>query len=331
MAGKRLLLGIDGGQTSTKALLSEVDGTLIATGKGPPSDHFHIAGGIEKNRRAIHESTRDALTRAGAEPSDVVALCLGLTGAPPVGEPRGPVYQVIGELLDPEQITIHPDYVTNLTGASGGGPGVVLIAGGGAIGYGITADGREAIAGGFGYLLGDDGSAFKIGIGAIKAASHDRDKRGNPTLLTQMICDYFEIENIRDITRIVYRAGFERNRISLLAPLVAQAAEAGDAPAEQILIEAGRSLGLIALGVIRQLFESKTVVGVYLTGGVFNIGSHIIDPLTETLVEAWPEASTRTPRFPPTVGSVIVAARSIGLSIDDAFLDRIEATLPDLA
>ena len=71
--------------------------------------------------------------------------------------------------------------MTNLAGASGGDPGVVLIAGGGSIGFGVTADGREALAGGFGYLLGDEGSAFDIGLRAIAAACRAEDRRGEPT------------------------------------------------------------------------------------------------------------------------------------------------------
>ncbi len=328
MAAKRLLLGIDGGQTSTKSLLAEPDGTILSAGKGPASDHFHIEGGVERNRRAIHGTTREALTRAGASTDEVAAVVLGLTGAPPAGDARKPVYEIIHEIVQPEQITIHPDYITNLTGASSGGPGVVLVAGGGCIGYGVTADGREGIAGGYGFLLGDEGSAFKIGVGAIRAASFDGDKRGEPTVLTQFVCDHFELDDIRQIPRVVYKAGFERNRISLLTPKVAEAAEAGDRAAARILTEAGNSIGLVALGVMRQLFGPGDSVDIYMTGGVFNIGERITGPMNSAIAADWPTAVTREPRFPPAVGAIIVAARSLGIVVDDAFLGRIEATLP---
>jgi N-acetylglucosamine kinase-like BadF-type ATPase len=328
MAKRRLLLGIDGGQTSTKSLLAELDGTVIASGTGPASDHFHIEGGVERNRRAIHGTTLDALTKAGAQPEDIVAITLGLTGAPPTEAARAPVYEVILGVVSPEKITILPDYKTNLIGAASGSTGVVLIAGGGAIGYGITPDGREAIAGGYGFLMGDEGSAFKIGLAAIRAASFDGDKRGEPTLLTERVCDHFQIANIREITRVVYQAGFERNRISLLTPLVSEAAEMGDAAAARILNEAGQSIGLVALGVIRQLYTAGDAVDVYRTGGVFNIGDRIINPLNQLLAEQWPGAVTHAPRYPPAVGAIIVAARSLGIDVDSSFLARVEATLP---
>jgi N-acetylglucosamine kinase-like BadF-type ATPase len=323
VAVDRFLLGIDGGQTSTKSLLAQPDGTIVAAGEGSASDHFHIEGGIERNRRALHGTIETALERGGVVPSAVYAVALGLTGAPPEGEARRPVYDVILEVLSPEHITIHPDYVTNLIGASSGGPGVVLVAGGGAIGYGIASDGREALAGGYGYLMGDEGSAFKIGLAAIRAATFHHDFRGEPTTLTQSVADYFGIDSLRDLPRVVYKAGFERNRISLLAPIVATAADEGDLVAGRILDAAGRSLGLVALGVLRQLFRSGTTVDVFLTGGVFNIGSRITEPLREVLAEDWPTAATRAPRFPPAVGAVIVAARSAGIEVDDAFLERV--------
>ncbi len=181
MPSERLILAVDGGQTSTKSLLATTDGRVLAAGRGGPSDHFHITGGVEKNRTAIHGAIESALASAGIDASEVASITLGLTGVPPEGEARNVVYEIIREVVRPEQVTLVADYVTNLTGASGGNPGVVLIAGGGAIGYGVTADGRTAIAGGYGYLLGDEGSAYKIGVAAIRAATFADDRRGPDT------------------------------------------------------------------------------------------------------------------------------------------------------
>lgn len=326
MASERLLLAIDGGQTSTKALVARLDGTVIGAGRGSASDHFHIEGGIEKNRRAIHGAIEAALADAGVVAADVASIALGLTGCPPEGEPRKPVYDIVNEIVRPEQIWIGADYITNLTGASAGGPGVVLVAGGGAISYGITADGREALAGGFGYLLGDEGSAFKIGVAAIRAASRAFDKRGEPTTLEQTVCDYFDIANIRQITRIVYKAGFQRDRISLLTPLVARAAEGGDRVAREILWEAGVSIAEMAVGVARQLFTPEEWVDIYYTGGVFNIGDIIFSALHGVFTEEIENWRLLDPRFQPAVGGLILAARNLGISVDETWLSRIEAT-----
>ena len=165
---------------------------------------------------------------------------------------------------------------------------------------------------------------------AIKAAAFDWDKRGEPTVLKQIVCDYFELEHFRQITQVVYRAGFQRDRISLLTPLVVKAAQDGDAAAAAILKDAGHSIGLIGLGVIRQLFEPGDPVEVFLTGGVFNIGDPIMTPMKQTLTAGWPEAVTRSPRFQPVVGALIVAARSIGVEVDEAWLQTVETSLTRL-
>ena len=180
-------------------MLAKLDGTIIATGQGGPSDHFHIEGGVEKNRHAIHGSIEDVLIHAGADGGDVVAVGLGLTGAPREGDQNPVVKDLVQELLPHlgrDRIVVEPDDRTNLAGASGGKPGVVLIAGGGCIAYGITSDGREAVSGGFGYLIGDEGSAFDIGVRAIQSACKASDARGPATVLEQVVREHIGIGKI---------------------------------------------------------------------------------------------------------------------------------------
>lgn len=328
MATGPLLLAVDGGQTSTKALVAELDGTVVGSGIGGPSDHFHIEGGVEKNRVAIHRAIAAALEAAGTPPARVTAAGLGLTGAPARGDQNPVVREIVREVLDPRQIVVAPDYVTNLAGASGGEPGVVLIAGGGAIGYGVAEDGREANAGGYGFLIGDEGSAFDIGLRAISAASRADDLRGEPTALLATVVEHFDLPMVRHITRVVYRAGFQRDRISLLAPKVAAAAGEGDASAIRIMAEAGEELALTALGVIRQLFQPGSAVDVYLTGGVFSAGEFLLAPMRAALRGEWPTAEVREPRFPPAVGGLILAARSLDVPVDEPWLGSVAASLP---
>lgn len=322
-----LLLAVDGGQTATKALVARLDGTILGAGRGGPSDHFHGADGEAKNRRAIHGAIAAVLADAGVEAAEVAAIGLGLTGAPTGGE-QGPVVErIVRERLAPERIVVVADYVANLAGASGGEPGVVVIAGGGAIAYGVDAGGQEAIAGGFGYLLGDEGSAYDIGRRAIVAAARAGDGRAGATALEGIVRDAFGLAEMREITRVVYRAGFGRDRISLLAPRVVEAALAGDETAATIVRTAGEELALAAVAVLRRL-EPVGPVAVYPTGGVFGAGPPITDPFRRGLAAGWPAAEVRPPHFPPAVGSLILARRALGGEIDAGWLATVAATLP---
>src|SRR5215213_943836 len=98
-----LLLAIDGGQTATKALVAKRDGSVVGAGLGGPSDHFHIEGGVEKNRIAIHGAISSALASSGVERERVVAIGLGLTGAPTGGTQTPIVHEIVREILDPRE------------------------------------------------------------------------------------------------------------------------------------------------------------------------------------------------------------------------------------
>lgn len=322
-----LLLAVDGGQTATKSLVAYVDGTVLGHGRGGPSDHFHIEGGIEKNRIAIQGAIVSALDAANVKARTVAAIALGLTGAPTGGDPTAIVEEIVRDVIDTGQIIVTPDYVTNLAGASGGMPGVVVIAGGGAISYGVTEDGREAVTGGYGFLVGDEGSAFNIGLLAIRAATRAADLREDATTLEAIVQEHLGLQSMRETPRVVYQAGFPRERISLLAPKVATAARDGDPAARRIIHAAGEELALSALGTIRQLFTQGTPVDVYLTGGVFAAGEILLGSFRDTLHQGWPEAQPRHPRFPPVVGALILAARAAGRTVDEDWLARIAHSL----
>jgi len=323
-----LLLAIDGGQTATKALVANLDGVVLGSGRGGPSDHFHIAGGPDKNRIAIHGAIRAAIEAAGVDRHRVISVALGLTGAPTGGTATAIVHDIVRELLSPQTISVTPDYITNLAGASGGQPGVVLIAGGGAIAYGVTTDGREALSGGYGYLLGDEGSAFDIGRRAAIAAARAADGRDDPTALQALVERAFGLAAMREITRVVYAAGFSRDRLSLLAPEVAAEAHAGDAVATRIMRTAGKELARTALATIRMLYAPGDPADVFLTGGVFAAGDILLDPFRAALSTGWPHAQPLPPCFPPTVGGLILAHRGLGHDIDPTWLDTVARTIP---
>jgi glucosamine kinase len=325
---RSLLVGVDGGQTATKVLLTDGPGRVLGAGRGRAFDHFRVKGGYERNQSAIREGIEQALAASGATTRDVAAIGLGLTGVR-TGGPEAPFAEAMArELLPNAAISVVADYESNLAGANGGQPGVVVIAGGGSIGYGVTADGRQALASGYGYLLGDEGSAYYIGRRAIIAALRARDGRGEATTLQNLVLTTFGISDMRDVPSVVYSADFSRDGISRLAPLVVAEAERGDKVALAIVTTAGEELALTALSVIRQLHEPGEPVTVAKTGGVFSAGAVIQDPFHATLEAGWPGAAARAPRFPPVVGATIFAARAAGVESDAAWLDAVAASLP---
>ncbi len=327
MTTPSLLIGVDGGQTATKVLVADRSGRILAAGRGRAFDHFRAKGGPENNRAAIREGVSQALDAAGAGLDDVAAIAFGLTGVRTGSPETAFAEEIARDLLPGVPHSVVADYESNLAGANGGQPGVVVIAGGGSIGFGVTSDGRQAIASGYGYLLGDEGSAYSIGRAAIIAAARARDGRDEATTLWPIVLDALGVDDIRNVPALIYSEQFTRDGISQLAPLVVQAAADGDAVASRIVTWAGEELALTALAVIKQLFEPGEQVGVAITGGVFSAGELILEPFRNKLAEQWPGATPHTPRFPPAVGAVIFAARVAGIEPDVAWLARVGDTL----
>ena len=318
-----LILAIDGGQTSTKAIIARRNGAILGTGFGPPCDHIHGPNGMETNRRALHGAARDALRMTGQDARDIIAVGMGLTSAAREHHAEDIFRDIVREMCAPETIWVDADFVSNLFGASGGAPGVVVIAGGGSIGYGVDAAGNETVTAGLGYLLGDEGSAWYVGLQAILAAVRANDGRGQPTELLPFIRTNYGLDSVREIIRIIYAQDFTRDQVSGIAPDVVRIA-AQDSVAREIVTTAGQKLAEIALTAIRRLHEPGTPVDVYPTGGVFAAGPMITGPFYEQILSQWPEAVIREPRFPPVVGALLQAIRATGDEITPALIDRIQ-------
>lgn len=320
----RLVLGIDGGQTSTKALIADTHGNVVGEGTGPPCDHITGPQGYERNRAAIQGATRSALVNAGVDAGRVVAAGLGLTSFPPVLDVRHLFEEMVREVISPEHLWVAHDVVSNLSGASAGEPGIVVIAGGGSVGYGVDAAGNEAKAGGMGYLMGDDGSAWWIGLEALHAAAAADDGRGGETALLPFVLEHYGIPTIRHIVEMLYGPHFTRGQVAGIAPDVVQMA-ASDAVAREIVRTAGIRLAGMALAVARRLFHEGETVDVYPTGGVFGAGPVLMEPFREVLAKGWPGATIRRPQFPPVYGALFQAYKEMGISITPDLLANLRA------
>lgn len=306
-----LILAVDGGQTGTRALLASADGRVVGRGDAGPIRHLFGEGGAEA-QAAIAAAVRGAYRDAVLEPGEVAAAVCGITSIRPGRPEVAKVEAALRSVVSPQRVEVLPDYVTNLLGASRGSPGVVVVAGGGSIAYGRTADGREATAGGDGYLLGDEGSGYDIGRSALRAVLRAADGRGEPTALTPRVLDAFGVSDAREIKDVVYAPGFARERVAALAPVVAGVAEAGDAAAIEILRRAGEGLALMAAAVIRRLFCGEETVAVYPSGGVFRAGPLLHGPFAEALRGSGPQVEIRRAEGEPLFGALLRAALLAG-------------------
>jgi N-acetylglucosamine kinase-like BadF-type ATPase len=309
-----LLLAVDGGQSQTLALLATLEGRILGTGLSGPANHIHEPGGMERINRALREAIGGAFEQAGLPLERVHSACFGMTGGAEV------VGEVVAAFLQCDTLTAVEDSVTALAGASLAQPGVVVIAGTGAVAFGQTVDGRQAKSGGWGHIMGDEGSAYDIGIQTLRA-----------TTLTVAVPAYLGAADLAEVRQQVYASIITRPQIAGLAAVVSQAANMGDDLARRLLAEAGRSLAQQALAVLRRLGMLETGMSVYTTGGVFGAGEWIGVPFRAAVNGASPRAEVRAAAFAPVIGALLLARQQAGQPITQDTIDKIQATLPAVA
>lgn len=318
----RLYVGVDGGQSGTRAVLADESGRVIAIGSGPPCEHITAPKGYERNQAAIHGAINDALENSGSDASNIVAVGMGLTSAPRELNAQAVFAQIVREIASPENIWIDHDAATNLAGATAGAAGVMVIAGSGSIAYGVNRAGEEGRAGGLGYLMGDEGSAWWIGITALQAAAAAADGRGPQTALLPFVLDHYNLATIRHIHTFIYANTFRRPMVSGITVDVARLAEFDDV-ARQIVMEAGARLANMVLATVRQIHKPGDGVQVYPTGGVFRAGAVVTDPFAEKLMGEWPEVSIEQPHFEPVFGALIRSYQQAGIETTPALLENL--------
>lgn len=318
----RYVIAVDGGQSSTLALVATDDGRILGYGRGGASNHIHEPGGIERLTKALHDSIGGALQDANLRADVIDAACLGLSGGPLIA------LEIGRWLLPAAQITVHKDLVTAWAGAGLGQPGVIIIAGTGAAAYGRLADEREVRAGGWGYLMGDEGSAYDIGIAALKAAACASDGRGPLTALSERIPAHLAVDNLRAVHGLIYSEQISRPQIAGLAAVVGQAAHDGDGVARSLLAQAGEHLGRAAAAVIEALDMAEDGLPVYVTGGVFAAGDYVLGPLRVVVESVSPASTVSAARYPQVVGALLLALAALDIEPQTGVLQQIESTLP---
>jgi N-acetylglucosamine kinase-like BadF-type ATPase len=301
----KLFLGVDGGQSSTTALIGDETGRLVGAGRAGPCNHVEEPGGREKFLAAIGGCVSDALREAAAPGARFHAACFGFSGGPADKD------ALAREIVPAEKHVITHDAEIALAGATSGEPGVIAIAGTGSIVFGRNGEGRTARAGGWGYLLGDEGGGFDLVRQALRASLRHEEGWGPKTALREALLEVTGARDANDLMHRFYTAEYPRARVASFAKLVDDAARAGDAVARDILSGAAQSLATLVAAVRRQVFRESESVRVSYSGGAFRSG--ILLERYRMLVELEDGALVGPPVYSPAVGALIEAYRLAGM------------------
>jgi len=208
---------------------------------------------------------------------------------------------------------------------------VALISGTGCVTYAQNQQGEKTVRGGWGYLLGDEGSGFWIGLQAIRAAIRAEDGRSPRTQFTDEIMTCLGVTTMRAAQAMIYNESIKRPQIARLTPVVMKAADQGDEIANAIVLQAAQELFSLVRATceaagLTQL-EEKIIVP---TGGVMRTHTPVYRAFAALVERELPSYRVIPPQLPPVGGAFILGLILAGVDVDEKILERIETTLASL-
>jgi len=261
-----LVLGIDGGASHTIAVLADArTGTLLGRGEGGPSNIQAV--GETAALRELNTAVAGAFRVAKIARKQVAAAAMGLAG---VDREEGlDVIRGWADLVQlADKLTIANDATLLFAAGTPEGWGLAVIAGTGSIAFTLDARGKDSRAGGWGYLLGDEGSAFRLGLLGLRAACRAADNIGTQTELLPALLKELGSNDPREFIPAVYRGKWDKAFIASLAPIVLKAATNGDRVAAAIFEDEVRELAKTAAGAVAAGGFPRDGLPVALTGGL---------------------------------------------------------------
>ena len=300
----KYLIGIDGGGTKTKCVVTDMSMIKQFECFGGPSNFLIL--GTEKVSETLLSLLNQCKEALNCEYSDFASVVLGTTGAGRRNDAESlenAFYSFLGERgITINKFRVESDARIALEGAFSGKPGSILIAGTGSIMFGKDADGNIHRVGGFGRFLGDEGSGYTIGKLGLTAVSKQFDGRGKETLLTKLIAEKFEITSQELLITQVYKNNFD---IASVAPLVLEAAAQGDEACMKIVEEQTDELVLHLETMAKKINSAK--VDVSFIGGII-CNDHIFSQIfRKKIAERLPVINIKDQDLPPELGAVVMA------------------------
>jgi glucosamine kinase len=298
-------LGIDGGGTKTRCVIGN-EKSLLATGSGSGCNIIRVGEACARDSlsAAIHE----ACVQAGISPQQIARTCAGVAGAADDGVASLLQRVLIG--IVGGAIEVIGDMEIALESAFGGGAGIIVIAGTGAIAFGRNNRKETVRAGGWGRLVSDEGSGHWIGVQAIGAALRRYD-RGKKSQLLDELMAALEVRSVHDLA--VKANSDPVPEFAWLFPVVMKAQESGDTDAIEVLERAGVLLAATAQIVIGRLFLESEHVSVATHGGVFAGSVLVKDAFRAELMRLCPKAKCLDTEVDPALGALEIARREFGV------------------
>lgn len=303
-----LILGIDGGGSKVLAALADRSGQVVKTARG---------GGVNPMDNPGWREGLDTVLRPFAEITEIGAVAAALPAYGEVSRLSALQEQAIAETFPAAKRHVLNDVEAAHFGALSGQPGILILSGTGSMAWARDEDGCSARVGGWGDMIGDEGSAYAIGRAALSLISQAIDGRARPTALTDAVFDALSLDRTDPMNALGdWVTGLERPRagIAALAEVVDRVARTGDAGANALMEQAADELARHVSAIAPHCASDADWT---YAGGTF-ASPALLAALTHRIGRA-----PVPPRLPPIGGALLAAAQCLGWPLEDGFVGQI--------
>lgn len=303
------ILGIDGGGTKTRLLMTDATGNLIAESESGPSNIN--ADGYDSVRQVLQELVASTVKKAGVAPLDCISLCMGAAGAGRTRE-KDAIKEIFKDIGFECRLEVTDDVTTALYGGLDGNVGVMVISGTGSICLGRNKKGERFRCGGWGHVIGDEGSGYDIGRRILCSIMRGFDGREPQSAMMPMILEFLNLGGPEDLIEHIYRSGTGKKEIAALATFADAGCAAGDAAAVSILEHSAQELHHAVSTVISRLGFTGGLE-VCTGGGVLAGSEYLRKSFIRLLSCSHPDARVIPMRKDAAWGAVKIARENVNL------------------
>jgi N-acetylglucosamine kinase-like BadF-type ATPase len=305
------LLGVDGGGTSTEAWISLPGGMVLGRGRAGPSNARAV--GNEVARKALGDAIAAAFADARLDPAPAAVACFGLAGFDRPEE-RALLTGWVHDAGWADRLLTANDGDLVVAAGTPEGWGVGVIAGTGSIAVGRDREGRKARAGGWGHLIGDEGSAYAVVIDALRIVARRADGRESPPATGDRLAERLGLALGVSLPALIptalYAPGYDRARIAGLAPEVIAASREDPEAVTPLLEDAGRSLAEQVVAVARALDLPRSGLPLALAGG-FLLSADVVSAAMIHALTSFGYGVITTSVPDPVRGALVIAERAL--------------------
>ncbi|MDC3414051.1 hypothetical protein NC797_06415 [Aquibacillus sp. 3ASR75-11] len=311
-------IGIDGGGTKTTCVIGDNFGTIHGSVQGLSSNIQTKP--LDEVKELLLRLIHDVTTKTDTTPSLINTIYFSMAGCGRTSDQQR-LFESLRPHIDHSiEIHVQVDVMGALAAGTWGEPGLVLIAGTGSIAYAYTSMGKITRVGGWGYLLGDEGSGFDIGRQGLAAVFKQHDKRGNETVLTELLLEKCNLSSPEELLSNVYSWKNRKEGIADTSKIVFKAAQSGDPVATCIIDNA--ILELVHLVETTLRVSETSNLPLVISGGLFS-DQFFKGQFESKVRERIGEITIIHPSTSPSIGAFVLALKSAGIEMNKETKDAI--------